>query len=439
MRFQRTIESQLLAWKNKPQRKPLLLHGARQVGKTALMKWLGQTHFADLAYFNFDEQPALAQLFEQSKSPVQLIGQLALLHGRAIGPQTLLVFDEIQACLPALGSLKYFEENMPQQPLVAAGSLLGVSLAKDHTFPVGKTEFLNLYPLSFDEFLQQAQPLLHQYLQQLQRIEPLPEVFFNPLKAAFKTYLLCGGLPAVATAYLQYNDLAEVDRLLADLVRAYEFDFAKHPVSSDVAKIRYVWDSLPAQLARENKKFVYQLVKTGARAREYEDALLWLQKAGLVYRIHKSETPKLPLSAYDQLQAFKLYAFDVGVLRSLSKLEASTLTEGNRFFTEFKGAFLENYILQSLLPQFENGPRYWTSGNLAEVDFVVQHQNRILPIEVKAEDNVKGKSLQVYQQKFQPDVRIRFSTRNLQLQDGLLNIPHFLADHTTRLLGMLSA
>lgn len=437
MRFERVLESQLIAWKNEVDRKPLIINGARQVGKTALMKWFGKEHFASTAYFNFDEQPALAQFFEHTKDPAQLLDQLALVHGKAITPDTLLLFDEIQACPPALSSLKYFHENKTNIPIIAAGSLLGISLSKENTFPVGKITFLHLYPLTFKEFLKQADPLLHNYITQIHKIETIPDLFFEPLKTNFKSYLLCGGLPAVAAAFLTHQNLASTDKLLQDLVLSYQFDFAKHPITSDVAKIRYVWESLPAQLARENKKFVYQLVKSGARAREFEDALIWLEKAGLVYRIVQNHSPKLPISAYDNLQAFKLYAFDIGVLRTLSKLEASTLVAGNRLFTEFKGAFIENYILQSLVPQFELLPRYWNSGNTAEVDFLVQHQNRIFPIEVKSEDNIKSKSLQIYQQKYAPELRVRFSMRNLLWQDGLLNIPHFLADDTKRLLELV--
>jgi len=437
MRFERAIESQLIAWKNEVDRKPLIINGARQVGKTALMKWFGKTHFEATAYFNFDEQPALSQFFEHTKDPNQLLDQLALLHGKAITPNTLLLFDEIQACPPALSSLKYFHENKTNIPIIAAGSLLGISLSKENTFPVGKITFLHLYPLTFKEFLQQADPLLHNYISQIHKIETIPDIFFEPLKTNFKSYLLCGGLPAVAADFLTHQNLASTDKLLQDLVLSYQFDFAKHPITSDVAKIRFVWDSLPVQLARENKKFVYQLVKSGARAREFEDALIWLEKAGLVYRIVQNLSPKLPLAAYDNLQAFKLYAFDIGVLRTLSKLDASSLVAGNKLFTEFKGAFIENYILQSLVPQFELLPRYWSSGNTAEVDFLVQHQNRLIPMEVKAEDNIKSKSLQLYQQKYAPELRVRFSMRNLLWQDGLLNIPHFLADDAKRLIELV--
>jgi predicted AAA+ superfamily ATPase len=268
------------------------------------------------------------------------------------------------------------------------------------------------------------------YLNELKAIEQIPAFYFNSLLDNFKKYLITGGLPAVVKEFTEYNSFELCDARLENIHLAYKGDFAKHPVMKDVARIGWVFDSLPSQLSRENKKFVYQLVRTGARAREYEDAIQWLVRSGLVYQIQRIEKPGMPLLAYDDLSAFKLYAMDVGLLRRMSRLSTNAYLEGNRLFTEFKGAMLENYVLQSLLTQFEDMPRYWSSGNTAEVDFVIQDQNEVIPIEVKSEENVKSRSLSLYCQKFQPNISIRYSLKNLQFGDGLLNIPHFLADYT---------
>lgn len=435
--FERTVETALIQWSTASNRKPMLLNGARQVGKTYLMKRLGQHYFKKTAYFNFDEKPELAQFFENTKDVHRILENLALVHGEAIDEETLIIFDEIQECLPALNSLKYFFENAPELYVICAGSLLGVSLGKSNSFPVGKVQFLTLYPLTFSEFLGQCDPKLSLYLKSIKKIEAIPDLFFSTIKDHFKKYLITGGLPAVALTFLETKDFNQADAVLKDLIRSYELDFAKHAIMKDVAKIGYVWHSLPSQLGRENKKFVYQLVRPGARAREYEDAIRWLEQAGLVYRIALCKAPKLPLSAYDDLSAFKIYSFDVGILRAQSKLNPVVFTEGNRLFVEFKGALLENYILQSLVTQFEVVPRYWTSGNEAEVDFVLQSLNEIIPVEVKSEENVRSRSLTFYAKKYHPKLCVKYSLRNLSYRDGLLNIPHFMADYTSFFISLL--
>lgn len=429
----------MVQWRFATNPKPMILNGARQVGKTYLMKWLGNHHFKKTAYFNFDEKPELVQFFENTKDVRRILENLSLVYGEAIDLDTLVVFDEIQECLPALNTLKYFSENMPQLHIICAGSLLGISLGKAHSFPVGKVQFLTLYPLSFAEFLDQCDPKMGAYLKGIVRIEPLPDLFFSSIKDHFKKYLITGGLPAVALTFLETKDFAQADTVLQDLIRSYELDFAKHPIMKDIAKISYVWNSLPSQLGRENKKFVFQLVKPGARAREYEDAIRWLEQAGLVYRISLCKTPKLPLSAYDDLASYKIYVFDVGILRKQSRLDSIAFTEGNRLFVEFKGALLENYILQSLIPQFEVLPRYWTSGNEAEVDFMVQFKNEIIPVEVKSDENVRSRSLTFYAKKYNPDLRIKYSLKNLSYNEGLLNIPHFMSDYTNTLIAAIDS
>lgn len=435
--FKRNLEIALVQWKNDSNHKPLLLNGARQVGKTYLMKWLGTQHFKKFAYFNFDEKPELAQFFENTKDVQRILENLSIVHGETIDTNTLIIFDEIQECHQALNSLKYFYENIPHFHIICAGSLLGITLNKAQSFPVGKVQFLTLYPLSFIEFLAQCDFKLAAYLKGITKLAPIPAIFFSAIKDHFKKYLITGGLPAIAKLFLETKDFVQADIVLNDLIRSYEFDFAKHQVTKDVAKIAYVWNSLPSQLGRENKKFVYQLVKPGARAREYEDAIRWLEQVGLIYRIHLCKTPKLPLSAYDDLSAYKIFAFDVGILRKLSKLDPIAFTEGNRLFVEFKGALLENYILQSLVPQFEVLPRYWTSGNEAEVDFILQVKNEIIPVEVKADENVRSRSLTFYANKYHPALRIKYSLKNLSYQDGLLNIPHFMADYTKELMTLI--
>ena len=435
--FKRTIESDLISWKLSPNHKPLILNGARQVGKTYIMKWLGTNHFEEFAYFNFDEKPELAQFFENTKDVNRILDNLSLVHGKQIDNKTLIIFDEIQECHSAINSLKYFYENNPQLYVISAGSLLGITLGQGQSFPVGKVQFLTLYALSFSEFLSQCDIKLDGYLKKINKIESIPDLFFSSIKDNFKKYLITGGLPAVAQIFLDTKDFSKADVVLNDLIRSYELDFAKHPVMKDIAKISFVWHSLPSQLGRENKKFVYQLVKPGARAREYEDAIRWLEQAGLVYRVSLCKTPKLPLSAYDDLSAYKIYLFDVGILRKLSKLDSIAFTEGNRLFVEFKGALLENYILQSLIPQFEVIPRYWSSGNEAEVDFIIQLKNQIIPIEVKADENVRSRSLTFFCKKYQPTLRIKYSLKNLSYKDGLLNIPHFLADYTKELIALI--
>lgn len=433
----RAIQSRLLAWKTKPQRQPLIIQGARQVGKTYLMKWLGENHFQSMAYFNFDERPELSEFFQKNKDVRALTESLSLISNVQINADTLVVFDEIQECPEALNALKYFAEKKPEIPIICAGSLLGVLLHSGHSFPVGKVEFIHLYPMTFREVLPFWDEKSARFLDQIKSAEPIPVLFFNDLLDNFKKYLITGGMPAVVREFNQTKNFESCESVLENLILSYKGDFAKHPVMSDVAKIGQVFDSLPAQLARENKKFVYRLVRSGARAREYEDAIQWLVRSGLVHQTKLVNKVALPLSAYTDLSAFKLYALDVGIIRRMARLSPLAYAEGNRLFTEFKGAILENYILQSLVVQFEDPPAYWVSGNTAEVDFLVQFQNAIIPTEVKSDENVKSRSLTLYHKKYTPDLRIRYSLKNLFYRDGLLNIPHFMADYTLDLIKMV--
>jgi predicted AAA+ superfamily ATPase len=432
--MERNLQLQLIKWKNKTERLPLILQGARQVGKTYLMRWFGEHSFSQFIYFNFDERPELKDFFQKNKDTHRILESFSLISGKEINSETLIILDEIQECPEALNTLKYFAEQKPEIPIICAGSLLGILLNSGNSFPVGKVEFLTLYPMTFREVLPNWSNSLSKYVEQLDALTPIPDYFFNDLLHHFKKYMITGGMPAIVKSFNDSNTFENTDETLNNLILSYKGDFAKHPIMTNVAKIGEVFNSLPAQLARENKKFIYQLIRTGARAREYEDAIQWLINAGIVYQVKLNTKPSLPLSAYDDQSAFKLYALDVGIIRNLAKLSPSVFLEGNRLFSEFKGALIENYILQSLVAQLKTPPRYWTSGNTAEVDFLIQIENEIIPIEVKSDENVKSRSLSLYNEKFNPSLRIRYSLKNLQYRDGLLNIPLFLADYTIEMI-----
>jgi predicted AAA+ superfamily ATPase len=430
---------ELVAWQSKDGRKPLLLQGVRQCGKTWLLKEFGHRHFEATAYVNFDENPEYAEFFAV-KDPDQITRNLSWVVGQPIEDgRTLLVLDEIQGCPAALNSLKYFREKRPRLHVAAAGSLLGVALAGSG-FPVGQVDFLTLGPLTFLEFLR-ADPdgALAEYAESITDLGPVPEVFLNRLAEQLKYYLAVGGMPEPVSLWVERHDVAAADESLGAILRAYELDFAKHAKPTDFPKISLIWGSLPSQLSRENKKFLYQTVKPGARAREYEDALQWLVRAELVAKIHRVTAPRLPLSAYDDLSAFKLFAVDVGLLRKLSRLSTTTLLEGDRLFTEFRGALSENYVLQALRPQYEVTPRYWSRSNPAcDVDFLVQHDNEVLPVEVKSGASVSSRSLANYSARYPKEtpLRIRFSSQNLRLDGDLLNIPLGLASQARRLIAL---
>lgn len=442
--MERLVMQKLLDWKNSKHRKPLVLKGVRQVGKTWLLKEFAKRHYKNIAYFNFDEHPEYKQFFESTKDVERILQNLMMASGEVIKrdhpEDTLIVFDEIQECPNALNTLKYFCENTPNYHVACAGSLLGIALSKPASFPVGKVDFLEIMPMTFTEFLMaNGDGNFADYMKSVDRIEPIPEAFFNPLYEKLKMYFVTGGMPEAVRSWTQDRDVELMQQALSNILGAYERDFAKHPDPKDFPKISMIWKSIPSQLARENKKFIYKVVKEGARAREYEDALQWLCDANLTYKIYRSSAPGLPISAYDDLSVFKLYMVDVGLLRRLALLAPSAFGEGNRLFVEFKGALSENYVLQALQNQFEAMPRYWTVENPRyEVDFLIQRENDILPVEVKSESNVESRSLKKYKEKYEDKVRlrVRFSLNNLRLDDDMLNIPLFMADHTDRIIGM---
>ncbi|MDO4294615.1 MAG: ATP-binding protein [bacterium] len=439
--MERLVLKQLVNWKNSPYRKPLIVKGVRQVGKTWILKEFGRRYYKNVAYFNFDENEEYKQFFETTKDVNRILQNLRFASGQKISPEdTLIVFDEVQDSPRVINSMKYFCENASEYHIACAGSLLGIALAKPSSFPVGKVNFLQIDPMTFTEFLMaNGDENLVSYLDSIDVIEPMPDAFLNPLYEKLKMYYVTGGMPEAVKMWTEARDIAATQEVLANIVDAYERDFAKHPSVSEFPKISMVWKSIPSQLARENKKFIYKVVKEGARAREYEDALQWLVDARLVHKIYRSTAPRLPVSAYDDLSAFKIYLVDVGLLRRLALLAPTAFAEGNRLFTEFKGALTENYVLQTLLTQFESTPRYWSQSNPPyEVDFLIQRENDIFPVEVKAETNTKSKSLKKFKEVFGDDVslRIRFSLDNLRKDDDMLNIPLFLADHTERLIAI---
>lgn len=433
--------SKLLAWKNSPYRKPLIVKGVRQVGKTWALKEFGKRYYNNTAYFNFDENKEYKQFFETTKNVKRILQNLMLASGQKIEAETtLIIFDEVQDCPEVLNAMKYFCEDAPHYHVACAGSLLGITLAKTSSFPVGKVNFMQIYPMTFKEFLlANGDENLVTFLDQMDTIEPVPDAFFNPLCEKLKMYYVTGGMPESVLMWSQARDVNAMQQSLFEIITAYERDFAKHPSVSEFPKISMIWNSIPSQLARENKKFLYNVVKKGARAREYEDALQWLVAAQLVLKIYRNTRPNLPISAYDDVSAFKIYLADVGLLRRLAQLAPTAFAEGNRLFTEFKGALTENYVLQALLPQFEVTPRYWSQTNPPyEVDFLIQRENDMFPIEVKSEANTTSKSLKKFKELFpnQTKLRIRFSLNNLKLDNDMLNIPLFMADYADKLIGI---
>ncbi len=432
--MERKIMKKLLEWKDNKNRKPLILRGARQVGKTYILQQFGKENYKNIAYFNFDHDTDLYQLFENTKNPERILEQLALVCGKAIEPKnTLIIFDEIQECPDALNSLKYFNEEANEYHIVCAGSLLGIRLS--HTsFPVGKVDFLDMYPMTFSEFLvaDGAQNLV-EYMDSINSFENIPEIFFNILEEKLKVYFIVGGMPEAVKSWVNEKDISEVNKIQENILIAYEEDFSKHTTAVEANRISIIWNSIPSQLARENKKFLYQVAKEGARAREYEGAVNWLNDADLIHKIYNVVKPNMPLKAYNDLSSFKIYLNDVGLLRRMTDLDSRVVIEGNRVFKEFKGALTENYVLQMLL---SSGIKvnYFTFDNKYEIDYIMQYKNTIIPIEVKADENINSVSLKHYNEIYNPKIRIRFSMRNLKKDDNLVNIPLFMVEYIEKFL-----
>lgn len=432
--MERFILKKLIEWKNSKNRKPLILKGARQVGKTYIVKQFGQENYEGLAYFNFDHDKDLYNLFENTKSPQRILEQLAFIYGKAIIPgKTLIFFDEIQECPNALNSLKYFQEEANEYHIICAGSLLGIRLS--HTsFPVGKVEFLDMYPMSFSEFLLADNcSNLVEYMNSIKDVQKIPDVFFNMLEEKLKAYFIIGGMPEAVYSWVNEKDMERINAIQTNILKAYESDFSKHTQNSEANKISLIWNSIPSQLAKENKKFLYQVIKNGARAREYEGALNWLNDANLIYKVYNVTKTDFPLKAYTDLSCFKIYMNDVGLLRRMANLDSKIVVEGHKLFEEFKGSFTENYVLNSLNLVYENVPNYFTFDR-HEIDFVIQTKNQIIPIEVKSNTSTNNTSLTKYNHQFQNDISIRFSLNNLSRDGKILNIPLFLIEYMDRFI-----
>ena len=422
----------LYKWKNSKRRKPLIIEGARQVGKTWLMKEFGEQAYADTVYINFDSNSRMADLFSADLDTDRLIMGLELYAGRKINPDnTLLIFDEVQEVPRALASLKYFYENAPQYHIVCAGSLLGIALHQGTSFPVGKVDFLKLYPLSFSEFLMATGNERFAELLKKQDYEMITS-FKQTYIDALKHYYFVGGMPEAVQSFAESKDFNEVRAIQKRILAAYEQDFSKHAPNEIVPKIRMLWNSIPSQLARENKKFIYGLVREGGRAREYETAIMWLSDCGLVHKVSRVNAAGIPLKAYEDLKAFKLFMVDVGLLGCMTGLRQRTLLDGDDLFVEFKGALTEQYVCQQLKTIEDLGVYYYTNDRgSCEIDFVVDTGEQIVPIEVKAETNLRAKSLKTYQERFEPELSVRTSMADYKKEDWLLNLPLYAIENIT--------
>ena len=414
----------LKKWKNSKNRKPLIIEGARQVGKTWIMKEFGKKSYNRTVYINFDSNVQMAELFSVDLNVERIIMGLELYAGHKIIPSdTLIIFDEVQEVPKALSSLKYFYENAPEYHIVCAGSLLGIALHEGTSFPVGKVEFLKLYPLSFKEFLLAIG--LERFAELLEKKDyDMIKSFKQTYIDALKQYYYVGGMPEAVVSFADEKDFNEVRKIQKRILTAYEQDFSKHAPRQIVPKIRMLWNSIPSQLAKENKKFIYGLIREGARAKEYETAIMWLSDCGIVHKVSRINAPNIPLKAYEDLKAFKLFIVDVGLLGAMVGLNQRTLLNGNELFTEFKGALTEQYVMQQLTVNQNLGVYYYTNDrNSCEVDFVVDNGDSVIPLEVKAEINLKAKSLKTYREKFAPQVSIRSSMADYSEDDGLINLP----------------
>lgn len=411
-------------WKDSPYRKPLIIEGARQVGKTWLMKEFGRISYENTVYINFDANTRMAELFAVDLDTERLILGLELYVGKKIDPAcTLIIFDEVQEVPKALSSLKYFYENAPQYHIICAGSMLGIALHEGTSFPVGKVDFLKLYPLSFREFLMAVGKERFADLLFRQDVSMIT-VFRQTYVDALKQYYFVGGMPEAVLRFSENGDFNEVRDIQRRILTAYEQDFSKHAPNAVVPRIRMLWNSIPSQLARENKKFIYGLVREGGRAKDYETALLWLSDCGFVHRIGRITTPRLPLKAYEDLKAFKLFLVDVGLLGCMAGLHQRTLLDGNDLFTEFKGALTEQYVLQQLIALPGLHLYYYTNDRgSCEIDFLIDDGERVIPVEVKAEVNLRAKSLKTYREKFHPEISVRTSMADFCKEKGLVNVP----------------
>lgn len=432
IRLKRNAISELIRWKNSTERKPMVLKGARQVGKTWLMKEFGQNYYDNFVYFNFDEEDEMKSIFETNKNPHRIIELLSMICGEKIEPEkTLIIFDEIQECPEALNTLKYFKEKANEYHVIAAGSLLGTLLAKPKSYPVGMVNLLDVYPLTFDEFLEAADSGLYAYYESIETDQQIEEIFHNRLLEAYNYYLIIGGMPECVSSWIKYKDPAKVAQIQRELIEVYENDFSKHNGKVNSGRILMVFRSIVAQLAKPNEKFMYGAVREGGRARDFEGAIEWLVSAGMLNRVYNVSKMEHPLSAFDKLDQFKLFVFDTGLLKHMAGIDNAAILLKTDY--QFKGPLTENYVLQQFRGQFEVEPRYYSDKN-SEIDFVLQNGMEIIPIEAKGGEDKSAPSFKKYVTDHKPDHAFRFSKRGYRKDGNFTNLPLYLARKTRELL-----
>lgn len=432
IRLKRNAMQALIKWKSNEERKPMVLKGARQVGKTWLMKEFGQNYYNNFAYFNFDEEDEIKSVFEANKNPHRIIEILSMITGVKILPEkTLIIFDEIQECPEALNTLKYFKEKANEYHVIAAGSLLGTLLAKPKSYPVGMVNLLDIFPLGFDEFLDATDPVLFSYYESIKKEQMIEEIFHNRLLDAYNNYLIIGGMPECVASWVKYKDPAGISQIQKELIEVYENDFSKYNGRVNSGRILMVFRSIVAQLAKPNEKFMYGAVREGARAREFEEAIEWLVSAGMLNRVYNVSKTEHPLSAFDKLEQFKLFVFDTGLLKHMAGVDNSAILLKSDY--QFKGPLTENYVIQQLRGQFDVEPRYF-SGKNSEIDFVLQYGTEIIPIEVKAGEDKSAPSFKKYISDYQPQYALRYSKRGYRKDGCITNLPLYLVRKTKELL-----
>ncbi len=430
--MKRNVIQDLVDWKASEERKPMVLKGARQVGKTWLMKEFGQNYYDNFVYFNFDEEDELHSIFETNKNPHRILELLSMISGEKILPgETLLIFDEIQECPEALNTLKYFREKANDYHVIAAGSLLGTLLAKPKSYPVGMVNLLDVFPLTFDEFLAAVEPTLYDYYVSIRKEQQIEEIFHNRLLEAYNYYLIIGGMPECVDSWVKYRDPEKVSRIQRELIEVYENDFSKHNGKVNSGRILMVFRSIVSQLAKPNEKFMYGAVREGGRARDFEEAIEWLVSAGMLNRVYNVSKMEHPLAAFDRLDQFKLFVFDTGLLKHMAGIDNSAILLKSDY--QFKGPLTENYCLQQLRGQFEMEPRYFSDKN-SEIDFVLQYGTEIIPIEAKAGEDKSAPSFKKYAGEHKPEYALRFSKRGYRKDGVITNMPLYLARKARELL-----
>lgn len=430
--MKRNAVQDLINWKTREERKPLVLKGARQVGKTWLMKEFGQAHYDSFVYFNFDEEDELKSIFEANKNPHRIIELLSLISGKKILPkETLVILDEIQECPEALNALKYFKEKANDYHVIAAGSLLGTLLAKPKSYPVGMVNLLEVHPLTFDEFLDATNPSLFAYYKSIRKEQQIEEIFHNRLLEVYNNYLIIGGMPECVSSWVKHKDPAKISQIQHELIEVYENDFSKHNGKVNSGRILMVFRSIVSQLAKPNEKFMYGAVREGGRARDFEEAIEWLVSAGMLNRVYNVSKMEHPLSAFDKLDQFKLFMFDTGLLKHMAGIDNSAVLLKANY--QFKGPLTENYVLQQLCGQFEVSPRYFSDKN-NEIDFVLQNGTEIIPVEAKGGEDKSAPSFKRYILNYTPEHALRFSKRGYRKDGHITNLPLYLARKTQELL-----